>query len=229
MGQELRRMVRAGAPASWTPLMRFVAMEIADDAGDPSRGLPADGGWPWSAIPIEGYWDARRGKWREGLTERCGMSARAISRTLTELARAGYEMREAAGTGKDGRVVFTAPGRAMRFRVPILPPRPDPQRPPNVAGERSPHLAGVDSERSPLLVERSPLLVETVAESGDPISSGSPQITSSSNGSAVDLAGVEGARATSGQPRGMSSIERAALQAAEASRIREVAQARAAP
>jgi len=78
MGSELRRMIRDGAPATWTAPMIHVAGEIADDARDPSQGVPGDGGWPWSKLPVEGHFD-RHGKWRDGLTERCGMSARAIS------------------------------------------------------------------------------------------------------------------------------------------------------
>src|SRR5262249_27759575 len=84
MGSELRGMIRDGAPATWTAPMIHVAGEIADDARDPSQGVPGDGGWPWSKLPVEGHFN-RHGKWRDGLTERCGMSARAISRALTGL------------------------------------------------------------------------------------------------------------------------------------------------
>jgi hypothetical protein len=128
MGHELYRMIRDGAPESWTPLMRMVAKEIADDARpDPSQGLPPDGGWPQSKILLTGRWAA--GEWWDGLTERTGLSVRAISRALTELARADYEMREQIGTDKRGRPVFALPGRRrMTFRVPLLSPRktPDP-------------------------------------------------------------------------------------------------------
>ena len=42
MGHELYRMIRDGAPPDWSPLMRLVAMVIADDARpDPSQGAPA--------------------------------------------------------------------------------------------------------------------------------------------------------------------------------------------
>ena len=51
------------------------------------------------------------------------MSERAISRVLSDLASAGYEMREQVDTDKRGRPVFAYPGRRMRFRVPLLPPR----------------------------------------------------------------------------------------------------------
>lgn len=127
MGHELYRMIRDGAPPGWTSAMRNVAMVIADDARDPSQGPPEDGGWPRSAIPVCGYW-TRDGQWRDGIAERTGLSERAISRVLAALARAGYEMRHQAGTDRRGRPLFAYPGHAMRFRVPILPPRkPTPQ------------------------------------------------------------------------------------------------------
>jgi len=127
MGHELYRMIRDGAPASWTPAMRMVAGVIADDALDPSQGEPGDGGWPRSAIRVRGgHSRGHGGEWYDGLTERTGMSERAISRALTALARAGYEMREQVGTDRRGRPVFAYPGRTPRFRVPPLTPRGSP-------------------------------------------------------------------------------------------------------
>jgi hypothetical protein len=124
MGFELYRMVRDGAPASWTALMRLVAGVIADGAWDPSQEPPDDDGCSRSAMGIRG--DYRNGKWHDGLTERTGMSERAISRVLTDLAGAGYEMRVQVDTDKRGRPVFAYPGRALRFRVPLLAARPCP-------------------------------------------------------------------------------------------------------
>jgi hypothetical protein len=148
MGHELYRMILAGAPPDWTPAMRLVAGVIADDARDPSQGPPDDGDWPWSAIPIRGCW-TRDGEWRDGITEKTGMSERAISRALTSMARIGYEMREPLGRGgKDGRLVFTAPERGMRFRVPLMEPRKLPERPPDTATERPPDTA-TDRRRPP--------------------------------------------------------------------------------
>lgn len=99
---------------------------------DPSQGLPSGGGWPQSKIPFTGRWatgnDGQHGWW-DGLTERTGLRPRVISRVLTELARADYEMREQFGTDKRGRPIFALAGRRrMTFRVPLLPPRstPDP-------------------------------------------------------------------------------------------------------
>ena len=127
MGSELYRMIRDGAPPDWTAHMRLVAMVIADDARDPGQGPPEDGGWPWSAIRVSGH--ERDGAWHDGIAERTGMSERAISRALTTLARAGYEMREPIGTDKHGRPVFTLTGRrALRFRVPPLYPRDGPPK-----------------------------------------------------------------------------------------------------
>ena len=125
MGFELYRMIRDGAPESWTAPMRLLAMVIADDAW--SQEPPGDDGCTRSAIAMRGGY--RNGEWRDGLTERTGLSERAVSRVLTELARAGYEMREQIGTDKRGRPVFAYPGRRARFRVPLLTPRecpPDP-------------------------------------------------------------------------------------------------------
>jgi hypothetical protein len=127
-------MIRDGAPRSWTSLMRDVAKEIADDARDPDDDHPlTEGRWPWSSLHVEGYRD-RDGQWRDGLVEICGASPRAISDALTELGRAGYEMRQpitdAAGkpvTDKRGRLVFAAKGHALGLWVPRLPPRPEPQ------------------------------------------------------------------------------------------------------
>ena len=191
MGSELRRMIRDGAPPTWTPLMRLVACEIADDARDPDG---SQDGLPWSAIPIQGHRD-RRGRWRDGLTERTGMSARAISRVLTDLAAAGYEMREIAGRRKDGRAAVTAPGRALRFRVPLLQPRPAPERSPDSATERSPDSAtigtgGTLNDRH-FWHERSPLLAITIAEFGDPIPSGSPHGPLTAESSCRSQADVE--------------------------------------
>ena len=167
--------------------MRHLAETIADDARDPGQGPPGDGGWPWSAIPVTGCY--RRGKWIDGLTERTGMTRRTISRTLTDLARAGYEMREIVGRGKDGRV-FTAPGHGMRFRVPRLVPRDPPERSPDTATEgrgtvakHRDRTAGNARQIRPL---RSPDPVPSVAKSGNPISPGLPQVPSDPHGPVVN-------------------------------------------
>jgi hypothetical protein len=190
VGYELRRMIRDGAPPEWSPLMRLVASEIADDAGDPSSHPLQDGELPWSAIPVEG--EFRHGRWRDGLTERCGMSARAISRVLTDLAAAGYDMRQPIAdrdgnpvTDKRGRPVFAAKGHALRFAVPPLPPREQPQSSPDLAtfdDQSLPESAANEPQRSPesasITPQRSPLLVAKAAGFGDPISSRSPQFLS---------------------------------------------------
>ncbi len=173
MGHELYRMIRDGAPSSWSPLMRLVAETIADDARDPSQGMPEDGGLPWSALPVVGCW--RRGDWFDSLTERCGMSERAISRTLSDLAEAGYELREQIGTDKRGKPVFAHKGTALRFRVPRLAPRERLQSPPDLA----------TSPQSP------PDLTQRPANSATPspqVSSPSPQ----SDGFCRAVAEVEG-------------------------------------
>jgi hypothetical protein len=193
MGHELYRMIRDGAPATWTGPMVHVAQAIADDARDPSQGGPEDDGWPWSAIPMRGCW--RGGEWRDGITERTGMSERAVRRALEDLGKASYEMRERIGTDGRGRPVFAYRGHALRFRVPLLAPRKPPERRPGtatIAGVRSPGTAiGRQGERRPDPVERWPDPATKVAKDGHPISPGPPIVPPAPNRSAVNRS-VEG-------------------------------------
>jgi hypothetical protein len=157
MGHDLRRMIRDGAPRSWTSLMRDVAKEIADAAFDPSQNGQPGRNTP-SPIHVEGFRDWN-GVWRDGLVEICGATPRAISDALTELGRAGYEMRQPITDrcgrpvqDKRGRVVYAAKGHALRFCVPLLARRPEPQSSPDVASidgkERSHSGASIDGQRS---------------------------------------------------------------------------------
>ena len=200
MGYLLCRMIRDGAPAEWTPLMRLVASVIADDAHDPDpRKPPPKGEWPWSAMPLEGYKRAD-GKWRDGLTERTGMSAQAVTRVLARLAAVNYEMRiQIANRDGDpvtdslGRPLFAAKGHALRFRVPPLTARPELQSSPDLAtysAHRSPELASYSdlwssdsatfeaqrsSDSATFEPQRSSFLTPKVIKNDDPVSSISPQ------------------------------------------------------
>lgn len=122
-------MIRDGAPATWTKDMVHVAKEIAAAADDIELDRLRAGEVAKSEVPIVGDF-TRGGKWRDGLTERCRMSERGISRALTELGRADYEMRVRVGVTKDGKPVFAAKGNAVTFAVRYLPPRSKSQRPP---------------------------------------------------------------------------------------------------
>jgi hypothetical protein len=174
MGHELYRMIRDGAPPSWTAPMRLVAGVIADDARDPAQGAPGDGGRPWSAIPVRGCY--RENEWRDGITERTGMSEHTIRRALADLARAGYEMREQADTDWRGRPVFAYKGRALRFRVPPLKPRQSPpdmagltaQSPPDMAGLTRPKASQIRRKGEPNPSQRS-------ADLADPVSPDPPK------------------------------------------------------
>jgi hypothetical protein len=131
MGHELYRMILGGHPPGWSTAMLAVALVIADDATEPSRADP-DHPACESTIPVRGCWRTRAGArvWRDGIAERAGLSERAISRALTRLAEAGFELRVPIEAG-DGRGAFAAKGHALRFRVPRVEPRadpPDPQR-----------------------------------------------------------------------------------------------------
>jgi hypothetical protein len=214
MGYLLRRMIRDGAPAGWSPLMRLVAMEIADDARDPHDGMAPRHGWTHadnryseagiqlledagevalSFMPVEGRL-GRDGQWRDGLTERCGVSARRISAALTDLARAGYEMRSSYGTDSRGRPVFAHKGRSMTFHVPALFPRPAPES---------------TSDPATFRPQRSPESVLKVVRSDVPLTSRSPHedLSPHDANTALDLTDVEGASAGSGQERFISDEE----------------------
>jgi hypothetical protein len=225
MGHELYRMIRDGAPASWTGPMVHVAQAVADDARDPG-GTQDDP--PWSALPIQGHRDTR-GHWRDGLTERTGMSARAIRRALESLADAGYEMRQAIGTDKRGQLVYAAKGHAVRFQVPALTPRPVPEWPTSTEpvdnpshdlsadaakvakdGQLYPPKVAKDGQLYPPKVAKD---AAKVAKDGHPIPSESPQGLSPQENLSpqhMDLAvrpEVEGARARPSQDRFISDEE----------------------
>jgi hypothetical protein len=176
MGFKLRRMIRDGAPGDWTALMHDVAKEIADSA-DPDELPPYFAGrYPRSTVPIEG--EFRHGKWRDGLVEICGSTARAVSDALTQLARSGYEMRVPITTNRHGKPVFAAKGHALTFQVPPMAPRSQPRSSHQSAGfeAQSTHSGatfGVDSEHDNATnaPQRSHPGVPKLAPGCDPISS----------------------------------------------------------
>jgi hypothetical protein len=161
MASQHWQMIRDGAPATWTKDMAHVAKEIAAAAHDVDLDRLRAGAVAKSDVPIAG--DFVRGEWRDGLVERCCMSERAISRVLTELARAGYEMRVRVGVTKDGEPVYAAKGNPVTFAVRYLPPRSvenpvgNPQSPPNSAtfeSQSTPGSAAFDRQSPPLLVPK---------------------------------------------------------------------------
>jgi hypothetical protein len=276
MGYLLRRMIRDGAPAAWSPLMRLVAMEIADDARDPGDeieknddydaslryGVARDSGsgtdyivadktgtviaascgmWPMSWLPVEGRFGSS-GKWRDGLTERCGIGARRISAALSDLAAAGYEMRRQLWddsarrpvTDKRGRPVFAYRGRSMTFEVPPLLPRTRPESTSDLTTfrpERSsdPVLKVVRSDDpSPLIpsVRPSPQLpngsaVNSPVEGSGPAPRQDPYPPDTTTRQGTERARMAAADALTQWARdhpepGRSQIEQAAWQAAQA-------------
>ena len=132
MASQHYEMIRDGAPATWTKDMVHVAKEIAAAAADIDLERLRAGAAALSKVPIVGDFTSG-GRWRDGLTERCCMSERAVSRVLTELGRADYEMRVQIGVTKNGEPLYAAKGNAVTFAVRYLPPRPQPQSPPSTA------------------------------------------------------------------------------------------------
>ena len=147
MASQHYEMIRDGAPATWTKDMVHVAKEIAAAAADIDLERLRAGAAALSKVPIVGDFTSG-GRWRDGLTERCCMSERAVSRVLTELGRADYEMRVQIGVTKNGEPLYAAKGNAVTFAVRYLPPRPQPQSPPSTAsfdGQSPPNPAPFES------------------------------------------------------------------------------------
>ncbi|MGW1015627.1 hypothetical protein [Streptomyces niveus] len=107
MGYELRRQLRESLGPDITGLQRAVALEIADDARHDA--------------------DGRRSKASlKDLARWAGAKDTAVVRNaLKRLAEAGWEFRLPIGKGRDGRVLYAVPGRAMEFRVPFFPDLPE--------------------------------------------------------------------------------------------------------
>lgn len=125
MGHNLYREVKRGAPRSWDPTMRLVALVIADEASDETRRT--------IGYQIEGYWRPHGKGWRDGLTEHTGLRPDGVTKALRRLAAAGYDMRVPVGQDQAGRPVFAYRGHATDYQVPPLPPRDLPPQPERVA------------------------------------------------------------------------------------------------
>jgi hypothetical protein len=184
--------------------MRLVASEIADSVwADPSQDSGDGSQLPVSTIPVEGYRD-KGGRWRDGLTERTGMSRRGIARALEDLAGQGYEMRQQMGMDKHGRPVYATKGHALRFVVPPLPPRPEPQRLPSTStfspvdnGQRLPSTSGFEAPKGDVPGKQSAPKVDVL---GNPMSFKElPLVKPPPGSSDPSGAPVETSPATSGQ------------------------------
>jgi hypothetical protein len=174
-------------------------------------------------MPVEGHWDRHKKRWRDGLTERTGASVWRISHALTSLAAAGYEMREQIGTDKRGRPVFAVKGRALRFQVPPLPPRPEPvgsENPPPTDKAKVVHFSPVGGAE----------LSFRWSDSTTPSPHGPLTIPSSVVASPLTVAEVEGGPPASGQDRQREEDQDRHLNGHEARRrlaLRQLAEARA--
>lgn len=187
MGHDLYRMILDGATSEWTVQMRMVACVIANDARDPDDtrgpGTLSPDGLPWSSIPLQAK-QRPDGTWRDGLTDKTGMSEQAIGRAISALAAIGYDMRQPL-RGRDGqplrdrrgRIMTSVRGHSTDYQVPYLPPRSAPDRssdtatyPGNEAARSSP-VTTYEADRS------SPVNAKVI-KNDDPISSDPPQRSS---------------------------------------------------
>ncbi|MEV7426999.1 hypothetical protein [Streptomyces sp. NPDC091212] len=107
MGSELRRDLREALGPEIKGLPRSVALEIADDAryDDDWRYDPDKGRRSKATLEELRRWTASK-------------DTNVVRDALKRLSAAGWEFRIPIGRGKDGRILFAVPGRAVEFRVP---------------------------------------------------------------------------------------------------------------
>lgn len=130
----MRRQLREALPADIKGLQRAIALEIADDAR-------YDDGWRYD--PARGRCSKVRladlVRWTGAKDE---LSVREM---LRRMAVAGWEFRIPIGKGKDGRVLYAVPGKAMQFRVPDF---------------EAPTVVGPSEAEAPIVVAQGPTTVE---------------------------------------------------------------------
>lgn len=134
MGYRLRRDLREVLGPEITGLQRLVALEIADDANDDTRLSKA------TLTDLVRWTGAKDGK--------------VVRTILKRLSEAGWEFRVPIDKGKDGRLLYAVPGKALTFRVPdwpqgVTPVTPTPEGVTGVASEAT----GVASETTPVASE----------------------------------------------------------------------------
>lgn len=94
------------APTELTSGERVLLLALAESARDETRTC-----WPTM----------------ETLIHRTGLSDSGVRKTLARLADRGYELREAAGTDKNGKPVFACRGHATVYRLPTFAVKAGPQ------------------------------------------------------------------------------------------------------
>lgn len=97
MGVRLIVEVLDHAPPDLTPAERLVLVVLAESANDTTREA-----WPGM----------------EALTRRSGLTERGVRAALTRLAKRGHEVRVALGKDKNGRPVYSCPGKRTTYRLP---------------------------------------------------------------------------------------------------------------
>ena len=150
MGYRLRRELRELLGPEITGLQRLVALEIADDANDNTRMSKA------TLADLVRWTGAKDGK--------------VVRTILKRLSEAGWEFRVPIDKGKDGRLLYAVPGKALTFRVPDWPEGVTPVTPLAEEG-----VTGVASEATGVASETTGVASEATGVT--PLSS-SPQPSS---------------------------------------------------
>lgn len=103
----VRHMVTVldGAPAELTPAERLVLVAIAENVNDDDPGRMT---WPGFSRSI--------------LMRRTGLKEAGLRRAFERLASRGLECRVPLGADKNGAPLYAVPGKACRYRMPILTP-----------------------------------------------------------------------------------------------------------
>lgn len=154
MGYKLRRELREILGPEITGLQRLVALEIADDANDDTRMSKA------TLADLVRWTGAKDGK--------------VVRTILKRLSEAGWEFRVPIDKGKDGRLLYAVPGKALTFRVPDWPEGVTPVTPSAEEG-----VTGVASEATGVASETTGVASEATGVT--PLSSSPHPFFSSSS------------------------------------------------
>ncbi|PZM89835.1 MAG: hypothetical protein DIU79_14900, partial [Actinobacteria bacterium] len=87
------------APATLSPAERLVLIVLAESANDKTREA-------WPSMDV--------------ITRRCGMSDRGVRAVFKRLAKRKLEVRVPLGKDKNGRPVYSHPGKRTTYRLPVF-------------------------------------------------------------------------------------------------------------
>ncbi|WP_411088345.1 hypothetical protein [Streptomyces sp. 061-3] len=186
MGSQLRRDLREALGPDIKGLPRSVALEIADDAryDDDGRYDPDKGRRSKATLEELRRWTASK-------------DTNVVRDALKRLSAAGWEFRLPIGKGKDGRVLYAVPGRAVEFRVPDFDLKGESPLPLPRKGESGLALGVVttpsEGVTTPCRASQDYPPISFITD---------PPTSPSSSAAQVELAEVDAPKAPAGKPAG---------------------------